>query len=202
MLDLEKRTPEQEQTAKNALKDEKLLSELLESMVSKDRERRYQCFKVVYLLSEDHPEVLYPKWGYFKEMLESQNSTFTFQAIHILANLAKVDAENRFEQSFDSFYRFLNGEELIPASHVAIVSNKIVRAKPELANAVTLRLLDLDKATYKHKEIVQAEALKSISEFFDKVSEKQQVIALARELQKSRGRAKSEASAFLKKWNL
>lgn len=201
MLDLEKRTPEQEQTAENALKDEKLLSELLENMLSKDRECRYQSFKVVYLISEDHPEVIYPKWNYFKDMLESQNSTFTFQAIHILANLAKVDGENRFEQSFDSFYRFLNGEELIPASHVAIVSRKIVKAKPELADAVTERLLSLDKAAYKHKDLVQAEALKSISEFFDKVNSKTKVVALAKELQKGKGRAKKEATEFLKKWN-
>jgi hypothetical protein len=202
MLDLEKRTPEQEQTAENALQDEKLLFELLENMLSKDNKRRYECFKVVYLISEDHPEALYPKWDYFKDMLESKNSASTFQAIHILANLAKVDSEGRFQQSFDSFYRFLNGEELIPASHVAYVSHKIVKAKPELADAVAEKLLNLDEATYKHKDLVQAEALKSISEFFDKVSDKSKVAALAKELQESKGRAKKESSEFLKKWNL
>ncbi|MCW4019161.1 MAG: hypothetical protein NWF00_10885 [Candidatus Bathyarchaeota archaeon] len=199
---MEKRTPEQEKAAENALKTPKAFSDLLEGMQSKNRTVRYDCFKTVYLISEDKPEALYPKWSLFEDMLKSGNSMVSFYAIHILANLSRIDAEHKFEKLFDAFYVFLNGDELIPASHVAYVSHKIVEAKPELTDRVTEKLLTLEGATYKHRELVQANALKSISAYFDKVSDKDKVINLAEELQKKGGKAKKEAVEFMKKWKI
>jgi hypothetical protein len=203
MLDLEKRTPEQQKIAKEAVKDGKVLAELLDGLLSKKCAVRYKNFKAVYLISEDHPEVLYPKWSFFENMLKSENNTFTFYAIHVLANLAKVDEAGKFETIFDQFYDIVNGGALVPACHVAYVSHKIVKAKPELADKITERLLNLDKATYKHKELVQANALRSFSEYFECISAKDKVVSLAKALQKNKSsRAKKEATDFLKKWNI
>jgi hypothetical protein len=112
MLDLEKRTPEQQKIAENAVKDGNLLSELLSGLLSKKSVARYKSFKVVYLISEEHPEVLYPKWDFFEDMLKSKDNTLKFQAIHVLANLAKVDTASRFEKAFDQFYDTVNGATL------------------------------------------------------------------------------------------
>jgi ABC-type phosphate/phosphonate transport system substrate-binding protein len=203
MLDLEKRTPEQQKVAENAIKDGNLLSELLSGLLSKKSATRYKNFKVVYLISEEHPEVMYPKWDFFEDMLKSKDNGLKFQAIHVLANLSKVDTASRFEKVFDQFYDIVNGDALIPASHVAYVSHKIVKAKPELANKITERLLNLGKATYKHKELVQANALRSFSEYFDRITDKDKIVCLAKELQKNKSsRAKKEATEFLKKWKI
>jgi hypothetical protein len=203
MLDLEKRTPEQQRTAEDAVKDGKVLAGLLDGLLCKKCAVRYKNFKAVYLISEDYPEVLYPKWSFFEGMLKSENNTSKFYAVHVLANLAKVDGAGKFEKIFDEFYGILNGGAMVPASHVAYVSQKIVKAKPELMDKVTERLLNLDKATYKHKELVQANALSSFSAYFDRVSDKDAVVSLAKELRKSKSsRAKKEAAMFLKKWNI
>jgi ABC-type phosphate/phosphonate transport system substrate-binding protein len=136
-------------------------------------------------------------------MLKSRNNSLKFQAIHVLANLAKIDTTGRFEKVFNQFYDIVNGDALIPACHVAYVSHKIVKAKPELADKITERLLNLDKATYKHKELVQANALSSFSEYFDRISDKEKIVSLAKELQKNKSsRAKKEATEFLRKWNI
>lgn len=201
MLDIEKRTPEQQKTAENAIKDSKVLAELLNGLLSKKTSVRYNNFKAVYLISEEHPEVLYPKWDFFVNMLVSKENALTFQAVHILANLAKVNEAGRFQKIFEQFYDLVNGDELIPAAHVAYVSHKIVKANPELANKITDKLLNLDKATYKHKELVQANALKSFSEYFDSITDKDKIVSLAKELQKNKSsKAKKEATEFLKKW--
>ena len=201
MLDLEKRSPEQEQMASAAVSDAKVLSDLLDGLLSKKCAVRYKNFKAVFLISEDHPEVLYPKWVFFEDMLKSGNATYIFYAIHVLANLARVDSGGRFEKVFNEFYGILNGDELVPACHVAYVSHKIVKAKPQLIEEVIERLLHLDKATYKHRELVQANALYALSEFYDKIPNKKDVLNLARELHKSKSaRAKKEAVAFFKKW--
>lgn len=203
MLDLERKTPEQQKNAENAIKDSKVLAQLLEGLFSKKSALRYKNFKVVYLISEEYPEVLYPKWDLFQIMLKSKDNTLMFQAIHILANLSKVGKENKFQKVCDAFYEIMNGDALIPAAHVAYVSHKIVKAKPELADKITDRLLNIGKAKYKHKELVQANALKSFSEYFDSISDKGKIISLAKELQKNKSsRAKKEAADFMKKWNI
>jgi hypothetical protein len=154
------------------------------------------------LISEDYPEKLYEKWDFFEDMLKSNNNTFRFYAIHILANLVKVDEKGKFEKILDDFYGILNGDAMVPASHAAYVSGKIVNAKPELADNITQRLLNIEKATYNHKELVQANALKAFPEYYDKISNKEKVLSLAKALQKNKsGRAKKEANEFLKKWN-
>ena len=200
MLDIEKRTPEQQKTAEKAVKNAGALTELLNGLQSKKSAVRYGNFKTVYLISEDYPEALYPKWALFEDMLKSNDNTFKFYAIHVLANLAKVDKAGKFEIIFDNFFDMINGEALIPACHVAYVAHKIVKAKPELADKITNKLLNLEKATYKHKELVQANALRSFSEYFESISDKDRIVALAQELQKSKSsKAKKEASGFLKR---
>ncbi|HJX23954.1 MAG TPA: hypothetical protein VJ574_06080 [Candidatus Bathyarchaeia archaeon] len=200
MLDIEKRTAEQQKVAENAIKDSKLLAELLDGLFSMKCAVRYGNFKAIYLISEDHPEALYPKWDLFEKMLRSNNGTYMFYAIHVLSNLVKVDKGGRFEGIFDEFYDILNGDALVPACHVAYVSHKIVEAKPELATKITERLLNLDKATYKHKELVQANALSSFSKYFDRIADNNKVASLAKDLTKSKSsRAKREAAQFLEK---
>ncbi len=44
-LDLEKKTPEQQKTAENAIKDSKVLAELLEGLFSKKSAVRYTNFR-------------------------------------------------------------------------------------------------------------------------------------------------------------
>jgi hypothetical protein len=200
MLDLEKRTPEVERTAAEATKDDKVLSELLDGLLVKKCAVRYKNFKAVYLVSEDYPEVLYPKWAFFENMLTSENNTFRFYAIHVLANLAKADKAGKFEKIFNQFYGILNGDALVPACHVAYVSSKIAKAKPGLADEIARRLLSIDRAAYQHVELVKTNAVKAFSEFFDKIRDKDQVLLLVKELQNSKSaRAKKEATAFLKK---
>ena len=201
MLDLERATAEQRKVAESAINDGEVLAELLDGLLSKKCVVRYGNFKAVYLISEAHPEVLYPKWDFFEKLLKSNNNTHVFYAIHVLANLAKVDVGNRFEKVFREFYGILNGDALVPACHVAYVSHKIVDAKPELAAKITERLLDLGKARYKHKELVQANALSSLSKYFDLAGDKDRVICLAKDLMESKSpRARREAVNFLDKW--
>jgi hypothetical protein len=203
MLDIDKRTPQQQKTVENVIKSPQVLTELLESLRSKKCSVRYSNFKAVYLISEDHPEILYPRWAFFEDSLKSKNNTFMFYAIHVLANLAKIDEAERFEKIFDHFYNILEGDALIPACHVAYVSHKIAKAKPKLADNITEKLLTVEGTRYKHRELVQANALRSFSEYFDLVKDREKVLELARELQKNKSqRAKKEATEFLKQHSI
>ena len=202
MLDLEKTTTQQKDAAEAAVKDKTLLTGLLDGLLSKNKEVRYDNFKVLCLISEEHPEALYSQWAFFENFLKSDDDSKKFYSIHIIANLAKADNEGKFEGLFDDFYSILSGAALIPACHVAHVSGKIVNAKPKLADKVTERLLGFE-GTYKHKELVKANAVKAFSEYYDKITEKDKIVNFVMALKQDKSsRAKKEANDFLKKWKI
>jgi hypothetical protein len=66
-----------ERIAEKALEDEKVFSELLEGVVSKENTIRYTSFKTLLLLTEEHPQVLGSKWDFFVDLLRSHNTYHT-----------------------------------------------------------------------------------------------------------------------------
>ncbi len=46
---------------KKAIRDKQLLSELLQGILSKKDKIRYPSFKALLLISDEHPELLYPE---------------------------------------------------------------------------------------------------------------------------------------------
>ena len=63
-----------EDLARKALEDEKILSELLDGILSKTDTIRYNSFETLLQIGEKRPDVLYPHWDYFEELLGSSNN--------------------------------------------------------------------------------------------------------------------------------
>ena len=70
LADLTDKELDVEGVAGTVWENEETLSELLEGVQSRQDTIRYSSFKVLMLLSEEHPELLYPnKWDFFVELL-------------------------------------------------------------------------------------------------------------------------------------
>ena len=121
-----------------------LLPEIYDGISSKKANIRYPCAKVLQVLSEERPEVLYRKMSFFEELLEHDKRILKWNAIIIIANLAKVDAENRFDEFFDRYFSLLDDEYMVTVSNVAGSAGKIAAAKPHLAERITRELLKLE----------------------------------------------------------
>ena len=93
-----------ETIAKEVLDNKELLSEVIKRVSSREDAIRYQNFKVLAFLTERNPEIVYPYWDYFADLLSSDNSYLKFIGIQIIANLTRADTENRFENIFDKYY--------------------------------------------------------------------------------------------------
>jgi len=200
MLDLEKRTSEQIKKAERLIKNKKELAEFLDTFYKQKCSLRYKDFKALYLISEEHPEILYPYWGVFVKFLQSDNNTLKFYAIHIISNLIKIDNRGDFEEIFDDYYGILQGD-LVPACHVAYTAAKIASAKPKLRPKIIAKLLETDKSKQTHKDILMANAVKSLSKMFEECKEKEKIIVFVKSLEKSKSpKARKEAKDFLKKY--
>ncbi len=146
-----------EKLASDALSNGKLLKILMNEIQSKNNTVRANAFNTLMILSEDNGELLYPHWDHFQEMLKSSNNYHKYIAVYLLASLTSVDIENRFKNVFDDYYKILEGEKLMTASHVVLNSSRIVSNKPELKSKIIEKLLNTDELHKgKQKELIKA----------------------------------------------
>jgi len=190
--------------AEKALHDRGLLSEILEGLKSKEETFRYNCSKVLFRISQENGEQLYPEWDYLGAFLRSVNSYHKMSATLILANLTNVDLHNRFEEIFDTFYGLLDDKSMVVAYYVASGSGKIVKAKPAMEPRITERLLDIDKTKHNsdRKDLIKAGIIESFNEYFEDAAQKEKIIDFVKQqLKSSSPKTRKLAAAFLKKWN-
>ena len=192
-----------EAIAAKAIEDSTLLAGLLEGLKSKDETFRYNCHKVLMNLTDTHPELLYPSWDLLVDRLRGNNSYHKMSATHLIANLVKVDAENRFTQIFDLFYGLLDDKSMVVAYYVAQNSAKIIKAKPELENRVIEMLLAIDETHHPsgRKELIKTGIIEAFDEFFEDSGVRSEIIDFVRAQTGSESRKTAKAAkVFLEKW--
>lgn len=160
-----------------------LLPEVLNGVSSPKAAIRYGCAKVLMNLSEEHPEQLYPHMDSFINLLDSKYRILTWSAMAIIANLAKVDEDKKFDAIFDKYYSFLNDAYMVTVANVVGNSAKIALAKPYLAQKITTELLKVQNiSTTPHlteecKRVIAEKTIKSFALFFNEIEQKEKVIS-------------------------
>ena len=74
-----------------------VLTAVLEGTSSSKAAIRYGCAKVLMDLSEENPEKLYPHMDFLIDLLDSKYRILTWNALTIIANLAKVDKAGKLD---------------------------------------------------------------------------------------------------------
>ena len=192
-----------ESIAKKALKDDKLLAELLENLRIKNETIRYNSHKVLFYISEHHPKALYTKWDFFVDMLESDNTYHKLSSVQLLANLTRADTKGKFENIFNKFYNLLDDKSFITAAYVAAASGKIAKAKPKLQTKITNKLLNIDKTHHDPERIdlVKGYIIESFGEYFDQAINKKKIIDFTRKQLKSKSpKSKKIAQEFIEQF--
>jgi hypothetical protein len=184
-----------------------LIPQLLKGLSSSKASIRYGCAKVLMDLSAVHPEKLYRYMDSFIGLLDSKYRILTWNAIAIIANLAKVDKDKRFDVAFARYYSFLNDEYTVTVANVVGYSGKIALAKPYLIDKITNELLRVDSLsitphlTEECKRVIAEKAIKSFDLFFDRVKQKKRVISFVeKHTSSSRKTLRAAAKNFLEKW--
>lgn len=184
-----------------------LLPQLLEGVSSSKASIRYGCAKVLTGLSEVHPAKLYPFMDSIIDLLDSKYRILIWNALAIIANLAKVDEDKKFDAAFDKYYSFVNDEYMVTVANVVGHSSKIALAKPYLIDKITDELLKVDgisltpHLTEECKRVIAEKAIKSFDLFFDKVTQKKRVISFVKKhTSSSRKTLRATAENFLRKW--
>ncbi|MFC1900415.1 hypothetical protein ACFLYN_02365 [Chloroflexota bacterium] len=189
--------------AEQALSDERLLSEILEGLKNRNETIRYNCHKVLMAISRERGEVLYPHWDYFVEQLDSSNTYHRLSSVSLLAVLAAVDKENKFDELFDKYFGLLGDKGTVLAMYVARNAGKIAVAKLHLCEEITDRLLDID-SVYRGKqlELTKSSIIEAFDEFYDESESKDRIIEfVSKQLDSESPKTRKAAKAFLNKWS-
>jgi len=200
LAELKKKDANIEKIAKMALKEEKLLSELVNNLKSKEETVRYNSYKVILLISEEQPDVIYPRWDFLESMMDGSNAYWRSSSARLIGNLARVDKENKFEKILDRYYNLLN-DSVIVAYTITACSGRIAKAKLKLQAKITEKLLNIDKTNQKHKDLIKAGAIESFSEYFEEAKNKKKILKFVKEqLGCESPKTRKIAKEFLKRW--
>lgn len=193
-----------EKTAKKALKDEEMLSELLDGLLSKNSEVRFErSYKTLLFISENHPEALYPRWDFIAGLIDRDNAYVKYIGIFLLANLSRIDSENRFKKISDKYLDLINDKSVVAAGNLAGNLGKLALAKPELQTRITNTIINIDKTriNLKHNDLIKSYAIESFDQFFDQSRDKKKIIGFVRKQLKAQSpKTRKAAKEFLKKW--
>ena len=204
MQNLNKKDFEPESVNKKAIEDPKILAELINNLIAKDEIIRYNSHKVLLIISQNKPEVLYPHWDFFADLLKSQNNFHKVIGIQILANLTKIDTKDKFEEIFDIYCDLLNVKSVMTAGHLAANLGTIAKVKPNLRDKLTKVLLSIDKTNHEisRKDLIKAYAIESFNEYFNKIENKEEIIKFVKaQLDCKSPKTRKAAEKFLKKYS-
>jgi hypothetical protein len=201
--EISKKGSDKEKIAEKVIKNRELISELFDGLDSEKASIKYGCEKVLRIISEKPPKLLYPYFDVFVRMLDSENNFLKWGAIITIANLTSADSENKFEKVFKKYFSPISGPVMISAANVIGSAVKIALAKPELTGKITKEFLKVREAKYKTKECLNVaigHAIESFEQLFDQIENKEPVIKFVREQTKNtRNAVRKKAEEFLKR---
>jgi hypothetical protein len=184
------------------------LPEVLDGTSSSKPAVRYGCAKVLMDLSGEHPEKLYPHFDLFVGLLKSKYRILTWNAIIVIANLAKVDEDKKLDAVLNQYFSLLNDNYMVTVASIVAQSSKIALAEPYLIPHITNELPKIENIptnphlTEECKRVIAEKTIESFALFFDKIEDKQRIISFVeRQRDSPRKTLKKKAEAFLTRFS-
>ncbi len=191
-----------QQFARKAANNPQLLPEILKGVSGEAARARFGCAKTLQVLSKSNPELLYPHFDFFVRLLDSPNKILQWEAALVLAELAHVDADDKFSQIFDKYFAPIGGPVMITAANVIRGGAEIVAAKPHLADRIAAEVLKVASARYQTAEcrnVAISHAIVAFGEFLHLLRDPAPVIRFVQgQLRNSRPATRKKAEQFLK----
>ena len=180
------------------------IDSLFEGLGSQTARVKYGAAKALKMVSEQAPELLYPRWDSLVRLLENDNAFLRWGATKILGNLAVVDHENKFDLVFGRFFAPITGQEMIGAANAIAAAASIALAKPHLADRIVKEILKVERASYATPEcrnVAIGHAIKAFDRLLGHVKNRRPVLAfVTRQLDNPRPATSKKAGTFLKRW--
>lgn len=201
---LEVKEVKPEELVDKVIKNPKLLKDIFEGIFSDKGNIKFGCAKILRVISEKKPKILYPNWDFFVKQLDNENNILKWNAIYIIANLSTVDTKNKFEKIFDRYFQLIKHKKMVTAANVVGGAGLIAKAKPHLEEKITKKILEVDLGKWETSEcrnVLLGGAILTFEKYFDQIKNKDSVIKLVKKCKRNRRKSTREkAVEFLNKF--
>lgn len=183
--------------------DDNLIKPILEGILSKNDEIREKNFRILLQISRKYPKILYSKWDFLVDLLNSDNHYHRYMSINLIAIIASNDITNKFKEIFDEYFGNIGNDRTMVAGQTILNSGKIANKIPSLIPKITNILLNIDKIHRgKQIELLKGYAIESFNEYFDKINDKNEILNFVKkQLNSNSPKTRKNAKEFIKKWN-
>ncbi|MFH0866509.1 MAG: hypothetical protein V1904_09945 [Bacteroidota bacterium] len=183
------------------------ITEIIKNLDSEKAKIKYGSSKVLFLLSEEKPELLYKYFDSFKNLLQGKNNIHKWTAIDILMNFSFVDSENKIDKKlFKTFCKLIENDSMITAGHIVANIWKLAVNNIFPADDIVKKLLYFKNSNVSSEcnKILAGHIIDSFPKIYDMLSacKKKEVMAFTiRHLKNTRMGTRKKAILFLKSYS-
>jgi hypothetical protein len=164
----------------------------------------YNSYYIISRASQIRPELFYQYWDDFSTLLNHPNSYHRDFALVLLANLTRVDTENKFSRLFSEYFNHLNDEKFMTARKCIQNTAKILESKGELTRDIINILLDVDNRCdfpLKQKVLLKSDVIELFINFYRQINDKKRVNEFVKdELDSISPKTRKMAKKFMEKY--
>jgi hypothetical protein len=185
------------------LKNLKLLPEIFKGVSSPNKRIKNATAKILRTVSEQYPEKLYPKFDFFVENMNRDDTILKWLAMDTIANMVTIDKKNKIDKVLKKYYDMLSDESMITAAHSVESLGKIAKFKPDYRAEITNQLYKIKtiKRGSECRNILLGKVFLSFENYIDQIDDKKKMIAFAKkELKNKRSGTVKKAERFIKKY--
>jgi len=195
--------------ADRLIKNSKQIPTLIDAVQIEKSSKKFAYEKALRFVSEKQPDLIYPYFDVFIDLLDCENSFLKWGAIITIGNLTAVDTKKKFEAIFKKYYAPITGPTMVTAANIIGSSAAIARSKPALIDSITREILKVERARFQTKgssspecrNVAIGQAIDSFDSFFNRVNDKAAVIKFVkRQLKNTRKPVAKKAAQFIHKY--
>lgn len=197
--------PDVEKITFTILAKPRIIAAVIGCLKSSNPNLRYGAVKVLKLVSERSPRLLYAYFDNFARLLDNENAILRWDALYILANLAPVDYQEKLSWILDRFLEPITEHEMIGAATCIQAAARIAQSKPHLADTIAHNILKVEYGVYKTPEcrnVAIGHAITAFDQFFREIGQERFDVLefVKRQQHNPRPATQKKAELFLKRW--
>ena len=146
----------------------------------------FNGYLIIAEASEALPELFYTHFEDIAKLLSHKNSYHRNIALHLLANMASIDKDNKFDKVIDSYYKTLSDIKFQTKLYCIKHSAKIIRARNDLADKIIRLIIESLNAkdfNIKQKNLLVFNVLSLIEDSCNLFNDKEYIKSFIRHLE-------------------
>ncbi|NIO00736.1 MAG: hypothetical protein GTO42_01135 [Candidatus Latescibacteria bacterium] len=200
---LARKDANKDKLAASVIRKPELAPELVAALGSDQAAVKFSASKILLLISERAPAVVYPSLHSFIDLLDCENKILKWGAVRVIGNLAEVDSKNIIDRVLEKYLEPISGPELVTAANVIAGATKIAMAKPRLIDRIVRAILNVEKARYKTsmcRNVALGRAIDAFDQLYGR-SKLQGAISklVKKQLRNPRNATRKKAEKFIKR---